>query len=116
MIKNPIRQEVTFTLVEGETEHEFVVRPTFARISAIEARFGPAFPLSQRIGRMEIGVKEICDLVATILKGEPGAPDDKTIAEWVYARGAYTYVVPIVLLLNEATKAGQPEEPAAPGN
>lgn len=112
MIKNPIRQEVTFTLVEGDAENEFTARPTLLKISAIEAKLGPVVPLINRLLTGSVGVGEMCDLVALILRGVEHAPKHDDIRQQVFARGAYTYTGPCADFLSEAIKSGATDAPA----
>ena len=106
MIKNPIRQDVTFTLVEDDAENEFVARPTLVKIAAIEAKLGPVVPLINRLLTGTVGVGEMCDLVALILRGVEHAPKHDDIREQVFARGAFTYTGPCADFLSEAIKTG----------
>lgn len=113
MAANKFRKEVVFTFSDKDGDPlEVTTRPTLARVSAIESRFGAVTSLLQRFSRNEVSVGEITILVGQMINGVSGAPPIKELPDAVFEQGALTFAGPCVDFLLAAISA--PEKPKAP--
>ncbi len=100
---NPARKEVELTLGDST----FIVRPTFKKMSEIEARFGPGIPLLNRMAACNMSVTEIATLLNVMIRDEPGAPKQKDLNEIVFDAGALSLLGPIGEFINNGLKTDE---------
>lgn len=104
-----VRRETEIPL-DGNT---YRVKPTLEKAMLIEDRFGPIPSIIQRFGAGTIGVREITEMMAIILRGQRGAPDQKKIREVVFNEGITKHIGPVVEFLSNAIRTDEPADPQA---
>lgn len=111
-MSNKFRKEVTVE-IDGVS---LACRPTLAKISEIEGRFGPALEILRRLGSGTIPVAEMAAIVGIIVKGVSGAPTLREVPELVFAAGTYTFAGPVAEFLGNAISSDEPAPESGEGN
>lgn len=109
---NP-RKEIEFPWGEAVIRS----RPTLAKVSEVERKFGPVTQILTRLARQELSLStELLPLLGIMLRGADGAPKtDKAIAEDAFDIGAVSLLPPMIDWLQAAYMTNEPQdETAAP--
>jgi hypothetical protein len=88
-------------------------RPTLARFSEVEQKFGPAPTLLQQVARSEMSItKQLLPLLVVMLRGCDDVPKDaQKLIEQAYEHGAEQYMLPMVRWLQAGFTVDEPTEP-----
>ena len=109
---NPYRNEVEFTL-GGQV---ISCRPTLQKCAEVEAAYGSAFKLLNKLREPDYSVGDLVAVATIILKGEKGAPETRQLPEAIFNEGALSFVMPIGNWLIAAGEPGEKQgEPKAEG-
>ncbi len=109
---NKFRKEVTIT-IDGIS---ITCRPTLAKISEIEGRYGSAITLLRKLSDGSLGVADICVLVGIMVKGATGAPAAKDVPELVFQAGAYSFAEHLAEFVANAITTDEAAAEAPAGN
>lgn len=102
-----MRREVT-VILDGV---EYVVKPSLQKALDIETAFGPIPALIQnRFGMGTAGVREVVDLMAIMMRGVKGAPNQQKVRDIVFAEGMVKHIPHIVTFLSNAIRTDEPSE------
>ena len=106
------RQDVEFKW-DGATVRS---RPTLARVSEVEQKFGPAMQVLGRLGRSELSLtREFLPLLWIMLRGADGVPKaEKPFLEQAFEAGAVGFTTPMIEWLSAAYVTNEPPPPEDP--
>lgn len=89
---------------------EYRCKPTIGKALEIEEKFGPIPVIIQRFGSGAAGVREVVEMMAIIVRGCKGAPDQQKIRQIVFAEGIIKHIPAVVTFLSNAIRTDEPAE------